>query len=430
VHGTRSFVGFVVASLTTTAAFVGCSAQRLANPSAALPPTAQSQARPAAGGYRLLYAFKGGSDGALPEADLLEVNGTLYGTTSSGGYIKCAGGCGTIFHFDPAGQYRVLHRFLGTPHDGAFPYAGVIFVRGNLYGTTAFGGTAKSSNNGTVYESSLSGSERVLYSFGATGAAAYPTDELVKDHRTLFGTTFYGGDSGCPYGYTCGTVFATTLAGKERIVYDFPPELPSPTNGNEPYAGLTILDGNLFGTTEEGGAALRGTVFEISAGKERVLHSFHGSDGALPVTQLVAVGQELYGATVLGGVYGLGTVFAVSPSGKEHVVHSFGGSPNDGASPQSRLIAVNGTLYGTTARGGAHRCFSNGSGCGTVFAVTPLGKERLLYSFAAGKDGAIPLAGLVDDNGTLYGTTYAGGGGACAASSTPTGCGTIFSVTP
>jgi uncharacterized repeat protein (TIGR03803 family) len=388
--------------------------------------------RPSAGSYHLVYAFKGGTGGSLPLADLLVVNGKLYGTTSSGGELKCAGGCGTIFSFDPAGTYRVLHSFLGMPHDGAFPYAGLILVNGNLYGTTSIGGAAKSSNNGTVYESSLSGDERVLYSFGASGKAAYPTAELVNDDGTLVGTTFYGGNGGCASGYTCGTVFAMSLAGKERVVYDFPPDFGSKINGNEPYAGLTILDGKLYGTTEEGGTGFVGTVFEVSiAGKERVLHSFGISpDGALPVTQLIAVGQELYGTTALGGRYGLGTVFAVSPSGKEHVVHSFRGSPHDGANPVSRLIAVNGTLYGTTDHGGAHRCSSSGTGCGTVFAVTPSGKERLLHSFAAGKDGAIPLAGLVDDNGTLYGTTYVGGGGHCAAMSAPSGCGTIFSIAP
>jgi uncharacterized repeat protein (TIGR03803 family) len=425
----KSFVGFAVVSATTVA-FVGCSGQRLANPVAALPPATQSQALPAAGGYRLVYAFKGGSDGSLPEADLLEVNGKLYGTTSSGGDIKCSGGCGTIFQFDPGARYRVLHRFLGTPHDGAFPYAGVILVGGNLYGTTSLGGAAPSSNNGTVYESSLAGNESVLYSFGATGAAADPQGELVEDHDALFGTTFYGGNGGCPYGYTCGTVFMSSLTGREKVLHDF--QAVGLGDGDEPYAGLTILDGKLYGTTEEGGKFIAGTVFEISvAGKESVVHSFRNSpDGAVPAAQLIAVHGELYGTTAFGGAYGLGTVFAVSPSGKERVVHSFGGSPNDGAYPSSRLIAINGTLYGTTARGGAHRCFSNGTGCGTVFAVTPSGKERLLHSFAAGKDGAIPLAGLVDGNGTLYGTTSAGGGGPCAAASFPTGCGTIFAVTP
>jgi uncharacterized repeat protein (TIGR03803 family) len=425
----RSSVGFVVASVATVA-FVGCSGQRFANPGAALPPTIQSQARPTAGGYRVVYAFKGGADGALPEADLLEVNGKLYGTTSSGGDIKCSGGCGTIFRFDPAGRYDVLHRFLGTPRDGAFPYAGVIVTKGKLYGTTSLGGTGQSSNNGTVYESTLAGDERVLFSFGATGAAATPYDELVDYRDKLFGTTFFGGNGGCPFGYTCGTVFATSITGKERVLYDFPPQTGK--NGNEPYAGLTILDGKLYGTTEEGGEVFAGTVFEIStAGKERVLYSFRRSpDGELPVTQLIAMHGELYGTTVSGGAYGLGTVFAISPTGKERVIHSFSGSPNDGTEPLSRLVAINGTLYGTTARGGAHKCPSVGAGCGTVFAVTPSGKEHLLHSFSAGKDGALPLAGLVDDNGTLYGTTYAGGVGRCAASSAPRGCGTLFSIAP
>jgi uncharacterized repeat protein (TIGR03803 family) len=92
---------------------------------------------------------------------------------------------------------------------------------------------------------------------------------------------------------------------------------------------------------------------------------------------------------------------------------------------------VNGQLYGTTFGGGTHSCSGSGQGCGTVFAVSPSGKEKVLYSFAGGKDGEIPSAGLLNVGGTLYGTTQYGGTGKCPAyTGTPAGCGTIFTIAP
>jgi uncharacterized repeat protein (TIGR03803 family) len=428
----KALTGFVLPALTTL--LVGCAQERFASFTQTIPDAGASSGIVRAGTYRLLYSFKGGAGGSNPLADLLEVGGKLYGTTMYGGRGACVTGegCGTIFQFDPSGSYRVLHSFQGAPHDGAFPEAGMILVGGILYGTTAAGAATPSSSSGTVYETSTSGQEKTLYSFAATGDGEHPTAELVEDRGMLYGTTELGGRLGCYSDNTCGTVFVTSLTGKEKVLHDFVPSVP-PKDGIWPLAGLTTVDGRLYGTTGYGGTSSGGTVFEVStAGKEVIRHDFTGRhDGAYPFSQLTLLKGELYGTTWAGGAYGLGSVFAISPSGKERVVYSFKGSPDDGSLPESRLIVVNGGLYGTTSLGGSHQCFSNGTGCGTVFEVTLSGKETVLHSFAGDKDGASPRAGLVSVNGMLFGTTSVGGTGKCAATkSSLGGCGTIFSITP
>ena len=160
-------------------------------------------------------------------------------------------------------------------------------------------------------------------------------------------------------------------------------------------------------------------------GKETVVHSFgYGTDGADPVASLIDVNGTFYGTTAYGGVsncdvYGkCGTVFSITPSGNESVLHRFGGA-QDGGAPVAPLIEVNGTLYGTTAYGGAYSC--SGGGCGTIFSVTPSGAEQVLHSFRGGTDGISPDAGLIEVDGTLYGTTFAGGA---------QDVGTVFEITP
>jgi uncharacterized repeat protein (TIGR03803 family) len=171
-----------------------------------------------------------------------------------------------------------------------------------------------------------------------------------------------------------------------------------------------------------------GTVFAITtSGKETVLHSFGTSsgDGQYPEAGLLNVKGTLYGTTSEGGAYNEGTVFAMktSASGTETILHSFGAS-GDGEEPYAGLINVNGTLYGTTAFGGNSRCSENS--CGTVFAITTSGKETVLHSFSGAPDGFGPYAGLINVKGTLYGTTTYGGGGGCGG----LGCGIVFSITP
>ena len=140
----------------------------------------------------LLYSFGGASgDGHYPDASLINVNGTLYGTTLGGG----ANGDGTVFAITTSGSETVLYSFKGGSGDGENPYASLINVDGKLYGTTTEGGA---NGGGTVFAISTSGTETVLHSFkGRQGGGDKPYASLIKVNRRLYGTTYAGGANGC-----------------------------------------------------------------------------------------------------------------------------------------------------------------------------------------------------------------------------------------
>jgi uncharacterized repeat protein (TIGR03803 family) len=350
----------------------------------------------AASKYKSLHAFKGGADGAAPYAGLiLDSAGNLYGTTANGGSANCSLGCGVVFKLqrDSHGGWseKVLHTFCVTScNDGAVPSGGLIFdTAGNLYGTT-YGGGAQGS--GTVFQlkahSDGSWTESVLYSFCSLSNCA---------------------------------------------------------DGRSPQAGL-IFDsiGNLYGTTVNGGSdAVGGTVFKLTSSSngswtESVLHSFVSTEGTNPTDSLVFDSAgNLYGTTSADSAAGGGTVFQLIPqtdgSWKESVLHQFIGK--DGFRPYAGLtVDQAGNLYGTTPGGGdLSRCSSPYVGCGVVFKLTPNGngswKEILLHTFRGGPDGASPFAGLIfDQSGNLYGTTAAGGNLRCNRPFA--GCGLVFKLAP
>ena len=348
--------------------------------------------------YQVLYSFRHRPDGGFPMASLIDVNGALYGTTAWGGKFTT----GTAFSISTTGSEQVLQNF--RPRDGKRPVASLINVNGILYGTTKFGGTYR---EGAVFKISMSGRERVLHSFDSAGSnsdGAYPTANLISVNGTLFGTTAWGGNQATNLGD--GTVFSISTNGSETVLHRF-----TGTDGANPNAGLIDVNGTLYGTTTSGGTNNDGTVFSISAsGTEKVLHSFGGSDGIGP-NALIDVKGTLYGTTTVGGAYtcytnppiSCGTVFSMSTSGAEKVLHSFGDGRSDGKEPYAGLTYVKGTLYGTTLSGGTNND-------GTVFSINTSGTERVLHSFSGGSsDGGNPEAGVCNENGTLYGTTLGGG---------------------
>ena len=262
---------------------------------------------------------------------------------------------------------------------------------------------------------------KVLHSFGNGNDGQYPYASLVNVNGTLYGATWAGG------AFRYGTIFSITPSGMEKVWHSFNPITGA--DGAQPFAGLIYVKGTLYGTTAAAGQYNGGTVFSITpSGNEKVLHSFgNGNDGAQPLAGLINVNGTLYGTTASGGGYGStgngGTVFSITPSGTEKVLHSFGNG-YDGTQPLAGLINVNGTLYGTTASGGKY-----GSGTafyGTVFSITPSGTEKVLHSFGNGTDGKNPKASLIYVKGTLYGTTQNGGQYGHGIIS----YGTVFSITP
>lgn len=353
---------------------------------------------PASGRYLSLYSFRGTGSGGAPQAGLVRVSGALYGTTSSDGK-----GYGTVFGVSPLGKVRVLYSFGGYP-DGTYPEAGLLWFKGALYGTTSAGGIH---NGGTVFAVALSGAEHVIHSFGKTGDGAEPTASLVAYNGVLYGTTRNGGSR------NRGTVFELLPSGAEHVLHSF---AGSPTDGGHPTAGLLEVHGAFYGVTRAGGTtAPGGAAFKIDAfGQERVLHSFgvERGDGANPAGTLVYLNGDLFGTTLHGGYVpgGVGTVFVMNTAGREAVIHDFG-KGSDGEFPTAGLVALNGTLYGTTTGGGTNsgRCLSSYFGCGTLFKISQFGTERVLYRFTGDPDGANPEAALAVANGLLYGTTDWGG---------------------
>jgi len=289
--------------------------------------------------------------------------------------------------------YTVLHAFLAT--DGGFPVGALIRdSSGNLYGTTLSGGNAFM---GVIFKLSPSGTETVLHSFTGGKDGSSPYAGLIRHAAgNLYGTTaFGGGSSACPGG--CGTIFKVNPSGTETILYRF----TGGADGATPFAPL-IEDpsGNLYGTTELGGAYGAGVVFKLSAtGSETVLHSFAGypTDGANSLAPLIrdAVGN-LYGTASDGGPSGDGVVFQISPAGVETILHNFTGASGGGSPLYGGLLRDPGdNLYGTASVGGVAGCYGNG--CGVVFRLRPGGGETVLYSFRGGLDGGNPYGGPIPD---------------------------------
>jgi uncharacterized repeat protein (TIGR03803 family) len=352
----------------------------------------------------VLYSFVGGSNGENPYSGLTDVNGVLYGTTVGPGDGSVT--YGTVFKITTSGADKVLYRFKALP-DGEQPAARLTDVGGVLYGTTQKGGDAN--NDGTVFKITTSGTESVIYRFAGGSDGSDPGSALTNVNGILYGTTFHGGDAKGD-----GTVFEITTAGVESVLYRF----PGGGEGANPSAGLTNVDGVLYGTTQfDRNGFGAGTVFKITtAGAESVIYRFGGAnDGFIPRGDLTNVNGVLYGTTFGGFANNqtYGTVFRVTTSGAEKVLHGFGGG-NDGGYPNGDLTNVNGVLYGTTIEGGG-----NGKSAGTVFKITTSGVKSSVYRFEGGSDGMEPEAGLTYVNGVLYGTTAYGG---------TNGHGTVFSL--
>ncbi|MFZ0030426.1 MAG: choice-of-anchor tandem repeat GloVer-containing protein [Candidatus Cybelea sp.] len=359
--------------------------------------------------YRVLHRFGKDHDGDGPIDGVIAVGGTLFGTTSGGGLY----GGGTVFSITTdGGAEKVLHSFgqRAKGIKGSQPYGGVIDVGGTLYGTTGYGGGF---GYGTVFSVTADGAEKVLHGFGESPDGEVPSENLIAVGSTLYGTTEGGGRyTGFRAADGYGTVFSITTDGKEKVLHSF----GKGTDGRFGGAGLTEVSGILYSTTIDGGAYDRGTVFSITTGgKEKVLHSFGGTpDGAGPAyTSLIAVKGTLYGTTESGGTQDAGTVFSVTRGGSEKVLHSFG-KGTDGNFPAGGLIDIGGTLYGTTINGGAY-------GLGTLFSITTGGSEKVRYSFSKGTDGNGPIDALVYEGGSIFGATQSGG---------IDDAGVLFSLTP
>jgi uncharacterized repeat protein (TIGR03803 family) len=339
-----------------------------------------------------------------------------------------------------ASREKVTHSFRPNGKDGVYPNGVIIDKTGNLYGTTYVGGDV-----GTVFELTPDNgkwTETLLHTFhGKDGAL--PLGGLIQDAAgNLYGTTTAGGASSTCNDRAqpgCGTVFELSLVnGKwtEKVLHSFNQD---GKDGSFPAASLILdRDGNLYGTTVEGGPLSVcyqsgcGVAFELLPGKngewtEKILYTFHFYSSGPYYALVMDKSGNLYGTDSITGKYLDGVVFELVPSnGKwtQKVLHTFKLDGKDGANPDSSLILdQQGNLYGATSNGGPlSGC--NGQTCGTVFELSPgnNGKwtEKVLYSFNS-KDGAFPGSITFDASGNLYGSAQGGYGN---------GFGTVFELTP
>jgi len=374
----------------------------------------------AASNGKLLYSFTGGLDGGDPATALtFDASGNAYGTTVTGGDF----GCGTVFQLTPSGgrfTESVLFSF-DCFTTGKNPYGGVIVdSKGNLYGTTVaggFGGICAGDGCGVVYMLSNSGgtwNETVMYSFTGGDDGFGPGGALVADgNGNFYGTTPDGGANAVGVVYQISPVRGGGW--QQTVIHSF-------TGGNDGAVGslgALLLDksGNLFGVTELGGAFGTGTAFRLSpvqggGWKMTTLYAFKGQpDAAFPYGGLIAdANGNLYGTTYYGGKNGMGAVFELDVTRKKEIVlYNFKGG-TDGSNTTTTLVFDKaGNLYGTTSMGGNPGC-----DCGTVFELSPRQgggvKETILHRFGESPDGGYPYYGLTpDSNGDLYGTTVSGG---------------------
>ncbi|HEY1883104.1 MAG TPA: choice-of-anchor tandem repeat GloVer-containing protein [Candidatus Cybelea sp.] len=375
------------------------------------------------GSFKVLHAFKSSRDGKVPVGTLLADNNLLYGTTNFGGSPdkSCYPGigCGTVFSFDGSTE-TVVYRFAGLT-SGTRPYAGVIDVKGTLYGTTQTGGKK---NEGTVYSLTPSGTEHLVVGFtGKNGND--PRAGLTNVNGTIYGTTYYGGAAGV------GSVFSVSPSGTEKVIHSF----QAGDDGSWPLGTLLYADNVLYGTTSSGGTQRAGTVFKINPNGTgySVLYTFKAgkTDGAFPFAGLTELNGVLYGTTQQGGAHNKGTAYALTTSGSETVLHSFG-EKGDGIEPFDGLTVLNGVLYGTTAYGGTGGKQAGPdvqrkpTSEGTIYSISPSGSEQVLHSFTGGPGGRVPYANLTVMNGALYGVTIWGGN----LKGPKGGVGTIFEYTP
>ena len=342
------------------------------------------------------------TDGAFPQSPLTrDSSGDLYGTAASGG----SAGYGTVFEI-AAGSTAITTILSFSGSIGAGPHSALMLdAAGNLYGTTFQGA---SGDDGTVFEiAHASASATVLATFDGTNATA-PWGGLAFDASgNLYGTTEQGGTNGLGTAFEIpsGSSHLTALASFNG------------TNGSYPMATPTIdAAGNVYGTASQGGANNVGAVFEIARGSNAIttVASFDFTNGIYPVAGLTLdASGDLFGTTEGGGAHGNGTVFEITKgSNAPTILASFDSSVTQSA-PTVLTLDPSGNLYGTTYSGGP-------GGDGTVFEIAKGSNSITMLAAFSGANGQFPEGGVVrDPAGNLYGATQQGG---------PNGYGVLFEL--
>ena len=383
--------------------------------------------------FSVLHSFTEGPDGTVPYAGVTIRGNALYGTTTG---FSQSYNCGAVYQLTRSGSNWLFSTLALFNANSCTPMVRVVFgPDGHLYGTAstggAYGGGAVfklTPQVGPCRDVACYWMVNHLHDFGSgTDGSFVDGETLIWDQQgNMYGTTVYGGT------YGLGTVYELTPSGNgytENVIHSF-----SGSDGANPYGGL-VLDnkGNLFGAASGYGSYGGGAIYELTyvpgvGWTEQVLYKFQGADdGYWPFGALVFDSAgNLYGATGSGGSGGGGTVFELSPSGNTwtfKLLYSFYGSFGT-----LRALTMDGAgnLYGTTVYDGIY-------GRGNVFRLSNTENGWVytsLYDFTGGTDGGDPLSNVaIDTDGTLYGTTARGGDLNCS-NYTGAGCGVVWMIKP
>jgi uncharacterized repeat protein (TIGR03803 family) len=344
---------------------------------------------------------------------LLASDGNIYFASTTGGT-----GRGSIGKLAPDGTLSTLFAFPAENDPPVRPQGNLIQANDrHLYGTSFIGGPEGA---GTIFRVTLTGQFTLLRAMGATATdASLPYTGLAQGpDNNLYGTTLRGGDN------DKGAIFRIALDGSNfSIIHHF-----NGANGENPEGQLIVgSDGELYGTTLQGGASNRGAIYKIStSGVFTLLYSFPSLSGfgdlgtAINATGanpraglLLAADGNYYGTAYQGGPGGNGTVFRMTPAGDVSVFHAFTGPMRDGGFPLSSVTQdAQGNFYGTTEGGAYHDT-------GSAYRLSSTGQFTLLHGFVhSGVDGSNPHATLLQANGALYGASF----------NSPTQAGTLFKL--
>jgi uncharacterized repeat protein (TIGR03803 family) len=348
-----------------------------------------------------------------------------------------------------AQTFTVLHNFTGGA-DGGSPFGSLVMDRfSNIYGVATYGGNScpgepYNSGCGVVFKMEQHGSEWIflpVYAFTGSDGANPVGAVTVAPDGSLYGATDAGGLGSCnDWGTGCGTVYhlrpsptwchEVWCAWNNTVLYSF----TGGVDGGSSWGGVALDSaGNIYGTTYRGGSG-HGVAYAVthsqSGWTESVIHNFTaGSDGTWPASSLISDSSgNFYGTTEFGGDNqfcgsGCGTVFKLSPSGSgwnESVLYAFQGG-SDGAVPQASVVFDSaGNLYGTNLGGALNVAFELSPSSGN-WLLTPL------YGFQFGGLEALRSPLTLDSAGNLYGVTEFGG---ISSGNCPYGCGTVFKLAP
>ncbi|MDQ4141976.1 MAG: Ig-like domain-containing protein, partial [Bacteroidota bacterium] len=347
-----------------------------------------------AGKVTIMHHFAG-YDGNAPGSNnlILAKDGNFYGMTSSGGRHSDGAEPGVAFRITPNGEYKVIFSFIR--HQGYRPYGDLTQgPDGNFYGMTYYGGTF---DKGTVFKLTPSGTHTVLHNFNGTSRGGWPSGNLVLGNdNNFYGVTTSAGAN------QLGTIFKITPTGTFTLLHTF-----ETTTGGTPVGSLVKgKDGNFYGVTTAGGQNSVGTIYRITPnGDYKVLHNYGFDEIGDTPKRSLTLGKDgnLYGTTMNGGDWFNGTIYKVTPGGTVSALYAF--SPTeDGARASGLMQATDGYLYGMNEIGGPQ-------GWGVIYRILPNGKNyKKLVDLAGTFGGVAPRGGLVQGpDGFFYGMTEWGG---------------------